>query len=137
MSTVGFKGMTFAGLSMKYAANEGASYDGKSVPAVDVTADDDTEMRHAAGDKPNWGQVKATILIDADSIQTLDSLIGTAASLVFSYNITDGSSDTTNANRTGNAILLEAPEVHKTNTAVLAAAVFQWVTKPTTTNQAA
>jgi hypothetical protein len=135
--TVGIKSLAFAGLSMKYAAEDGYDMDGKSVPAVNVTADDASNMTYAAGDKPDFGQLKATVLIDSDSIEEILALVGSTATLTLSYNIANGSSNITNATVVGSAILLSYAETHRVNTAVKAAAVFQWVTAPTYTNAAA
>jgi len=135
-STIGIKSAVYAGLSIKMAAEDGYDYDGKSVPAVNDTPDDSANMTYAAGDKPDYGQLKATGLIDSDSLEELEALIGGSATLTLTYNIASGSSNTTNATRTGSAILLSAVETHRTNVAVKAALVWQWVTAPTTTDAA-
>jgi hypothetical protein len=71
-------------------------------------------------------------LIDSDSLEELEALLGTTATLTLSYNLATGTSNTTPATRAGNAILLACPEKHTANVAVKGAAVWQWVTKPTT-----
>ena len=134
--TVGIKSLAFAGLTMKMAAEDGYDYDGGSFEAVNVTPDDAATMTYSAGDKPNYGQLKATVLIDSDSLEELEALLGTTATLTLSYNIASGSANTVPATRAGNAILLACPEKHSTNVAVKGAAVWQWVTKPVTTDAA-
>lgn len=134
--TVGLKSLVFGSLAMKFAAEDGYDFDGISYPKVNTTADDAATMTYAAGDKPDWGEVKGTIIIDSDSIEALLALKGTSATLTISYNIATGSANTTNATVAGTAILLSAPEKHEVNGIVKGSATFVWTAAPTFTDAA-
>lgn len=125
---------TFGTLTAKFTSEEGVSIDGKKVPAVKCTADDDTNEVYGAGNIPDFGQVKATIMVLATSMTELDNLIGTTATLTWESDL-ENTSNGTKAAITGTAIFLEAPIKSEDNGVAKAAAVFQWTTKPTYSNE--
>lgn len=133
--TVGQGTMTFGALTAKFDSTTAFNIDGKSVPAVECTNDDDTNKEYLAGNLPDYGQVSGTINVLATSIAELNTLIGTSATLTWTSDL-EVSTNGTNASLSGTALFLEAPMSPEDNQIVKAAAVFQWTTAPTYTNEA-
>ena len=121
---------TFGALSMKFTSEDGVQIDGKKVPAINCTADDDTEMKYGIGNIPDYGQVKATLIVLATEFDEMDSLVGTSAALVWTSDL-EVSTNGTPASLTGTGLFLEAPIISEDNGLMKAAAVFQWASKPT------
>lgn len=132
--TVGQGTLTFGSLTAKFLSADGFGIDGKSVPAVDCTADDSTSKQYAPGNMPDYGQLTGTIIVLATSLTELDTLIGTTGTLTWTSDLED-SGNGTNGSISGTAAFLEAPITSVENDIVKAAAVFQWTTKPTYTNE--
>lgn len=122
--------ITFGTLSMKFTSEDGVQIDGKKVPAINCTADDDTGMKYGIGNIPDFGQLKATLIILASEFDEMDSLIGTSASLVWVSDL-ESSGSGTPASLTGTGLFLEAPMSPEDNGLMKGAAVFQWAEKPT------
>ncbi len=122
--------ITFGTFSMKFTSEDGVQIDGKKVPAINCTADDDTEMKYGVGNIPDYGQVKATAIILATEFDEMDTLVGTSASLVWESDL-EVSTNTVHASMTGTGLFLECPVSPEDNGLQKGAAVFQWAAKPT------
>jgi len=72
-------------LSGIFSLEDGISYDGKSVEAVNVSVQDDVVSQFIAGDHVTYGQVTVSAFINKDA--NLDDIVGTCGSLIWS---TDG-----------------------------------------------
>jgi len=134
--TIGSGNLTFGGLTGKFIAEGGFEIDGKSVPEVECTADDSATEEWGVGNVPGYGQMRGQYRILATSIDELDSLIGTSATLTYTFEI-ESSGNTTNATLAGTAYFIECPISAPKNGLVEGAAVFRWETKPTYSNEAA
>jgi hypothetical protein len=121
---------TFGAFSMKFTSEDGVQIDGKKVPAINCTADDDTGMKYGIGNIPDYGQVKATVIILATEFDEMDSLVGTSAALVWTSDL-EVSTNGTPASLTGTGLFLECPIVTEDNGLMKGAAVFQWAAAPT------
>lgn len=106
-----------------WKAEDGIQEDDASVAEVECTADTDTDAAYEPGDVTEWGQVKATILLEAGT--DVSALVGTKDTLT----ITDPSGDTT----VGVAFLVSAPKTSAKDDNVTRAATFRWTTAPTFT----
>ena len=134
--TIGQGEITFGTLAAEIEAAT-MTVQGKTVPAVRCTAATDTSEQYGAGNIADYGQVTGTMMVDPDSlVADLDTLIGTIATLTVKYQI-GTSGNTTNAQWTGQAIFLQAPQTLEPNVVAKGAFQFQWTTKPTPSNEAA
>ena len=122
--------LTFGAFSMKFTSEDGFQIDGKKVPAVKCTADDDTSEVYGIGNIADFGQVKGTAIILATEFDEMDSLIGTSGALVW-VSDKEVSTNGTPASLTGTGLFLECPMSPEDNGLMKGAAVFQWASKPT------
>ena len=133
--TPGQGDLTFGTLAAEFEADAGFSIDGKKVPAVKCTPASATTEEYAAGNMADYGQVTGTIIVDTTTLVTdLDSLIGTVATLEYTFSL---GALATAGKWSGTAIFLEAPQAAAVNEIIRGAAIFQWTSKPTLTNETA
>ena len=130
--TPGQGDLTFGTLAAEFEADAGFSIDGKKVPAVKCTPASATTEEYAAGNNTAWSFTNA---FDTTTLVTdLDSLIGTEATLEYTFSL---GSLATAGKWSGTAIFLEAPQAAAVNEIIRGAAIFQWTSKPTLTNETA
>ena len=103
-----------------WKAEDGVQMDGASVAEVECTADTDTDAAYNPGDVTEWGQVKATLFLEAGT--DVDALVGTSDTLT----VTSPAGDT----HIGSAFLVSAPQTGAKDDNVTRAATFRWTTKP-------
>jgi len=117
----GYGSLTFGAVFVGvFRQSDGINKDNGTAVAVNCTADTDTNMVYSSGDLIDFGQVKATILIEAGV--NINAYIGTTE--VLTVTSPDGDTDT------GSAILLTGPSTSNPNEAYTGALTFQWTTKP-------
>ena len=113
-------GSVFAGV---FRQEDGIQMDNGTSTVANCTSDSDTNMVWEAGDLVDYGQVKATLLIEK-GVDVNDS-IGTTETLT----VTSPDGDT----HSGAAILVSAPSNSLPNTPYTANCTFRWKDKPTFT----
>lgn len=115
--TSGFGSITFGSVLVGvYSTEAGVEYDGAQYTELECTVDTDVGGKAwVAGDTPDWGQLKATIWVTTED---LDSIAGTTETLTW----TKPDGDTLSAS----AFLVSAPQNAAQNTLVNSPLVFRW-----------
>lgn len=103
-----------------FRQEDGLQKDNGTASEVNCTADTDANMVWQAGDLIDYGQVKATLLIEAGV--DINALIGTTETLTVTS--ADGDTDV------GDAFLVSGPSSATPNVAYTAALTFRWESKP-------
>ena len=69
--STGTGSLDFAGITMKYYSPDGFTAFSFDAGKADSTADDATSKTYVPGDKPDYGNLTGTILIDGTDIEEI------------------------------------------------------------------
>lgn len=122
-----------------FSKEDGVSYDGKSVEAINISVQGDTVSSFIPSDFATFGAVSASAFVSKST--DLDAIVGKQGLLVWSTDgLADGQSFPTtpadmieanyvaamNSGKSGNAILTAAPVTGSNNAAQKASLTFTW-----------
>ena len=111
-----------------FSVQDGFTYDGKSVEAIECTVDTDVVTTFVASDLPTYGQFTGTIY--TESTLDLDGVIGTTDTLTWTWPL---GSDSTAKAITGDAFLMSGSTTGTKDDLIKSAVVFKWTGATSTT----
>jgi len=132
-SNTGTGTLDFVGITMKYYSPDGFTAFSFDAGKADSTADDATSKTYNPGDKPDYGNLTGTILIDATDIAELKTILDACTTdtltLTLPLSVTGGTAGTVIGQAFIETLDLNTAE----NTRVLAPVSFAWASKPVIT----
>jgi hypothetical protein len=111
-----------------FSVQDGFTYDGKSVEAIECTVDTDVTTTFVPSDLPTFGQFTGTIY--TPSTLDLDGVVGTTEALTWTW---PTGSDSTPKSITGNAFLMSGSTTGTKDDLIKSAVVFKWTGAAVTT----